>query len=159
MISGEKITLMPYTNDRCHEVYKNYVSDPLMTFDQFFYDKKRVDQYYELKVKDPTRCFFAIVSDDRAVGEIQLKYINEVDKYGTLSIIIATDEYKNKGIGTEAIKLILKFATESLQFNKVYADAIHRNSRSQHVLEGIGFKFIREDSNLKYYEYSLKKNN
>lgn len=97
MIIGEKIALMPYTNDRCHEVYEKYISDPLMTYDQFYYDKKRVDQYYELKVKDPTRCFFAIVSDGRAVGEIQLKYINETEKYGTLSIVIASDEYKNKG--------------------------------------------------------------
>lgn len=157
MIIGEKISLMPYTNERCHEMYKNYISDPLMTHDQFCYDKERVDQYYNLKVQDSTRCFFAIVSEGKTVGEIQLKYINEVEKYGTLSIVIASDEYKNKGIGTEAIKLILKFATESLQINKVYADAIHRNSRSLHVLEGIGFKFIREDNNLKYYEYSLEK--
>jgi RimJ/RimL family protein N-acetyltransferase len=155
MIIGEKITLMPYTNERCHELFKNYISDPMMTYEQFHYDEMRVNQYFILKVQDPTRRYFAIVSDGRTVGEIQLKYINEIKKYGTLSILIANDTFKDKGIGTEAIKLILNYAKERLQFTKVYADAIHRNSRSQHVLEGIGFKFIRNDNDLKYYEYLL----
>lgn len=155
MIIGEKITLMPYTNERCHELYKRYFSDPMMTFDRFHYDETRVNQYFMLKVQDPTRRYFAIVSDEKTVGEIQLKYINATEKHGTLSILIANDAFKDKGIGTEAIKLILNYAKESLQITKVYADSIHRNSRSQHVLEEIGFKYIREDNDLKYYEYLL----
>lgn len=155
MITGEKITLAPYTTKRCHEVYINYVSDSFMTYDEFHYDKERINQYYKIKVEDPTRHFFAIVYNEKTVGEIQLKYINETEKYGTLSIIIANDQFKNKGIGTEAIKLMLKYAKEHLQFIKVYGDAIHRNHRSQHVLEKIGFKYIREDNDLKYYEYML----
>lgn len=156
MINGEKIALMPYSYEQCHALYQNYISDPLMTHDPFHYEKQRVDQYYTLKVQDPTRCFFAIVCDGTTVGEIQLKYIHAIEKHGTLSIIIANDAYKNRGIGTEAIKLMLKHAAESLNFTKVYADAIHRNSRSQHVLESVGFKFIREDDVLKYYEIVLK---
>ena len=34
----------------------------------------------------------------------------------------------------------------------VYADAVCRNVRSQHVLEKVGFRFVREDGAFRYYE-------
>lgn len=157
METTETVKLMPYTLERCHEVYKSYEPDPMMTYDGFRYSKDKIDGYYVRKVQDPTRCFFAIVYLESVVGEIQLKYIDAKEKCGTLSIIIARDMYKNMGIGKEAIRLMLVYASNNLGLEKVYADAIHRNSRSQHVLEGVGFKLIRTDEVLKYYEYTFDK--
>lgn len=152
------IDLKPYTNERCHEFYKSYQPDPLMTYDEFAYNPESIERYFKTKVMDENRRFFAIVHEDRTIGEIQLKYIDFVLGYGTLSIIVSTDEFKNCGVGTEAIKMMLQYAKDVLKLNGVYADAIHRNSRSQYVLERIGFKYEREDEILKYYKYNLKDN-
>lgn len=65
--------------------------------------------------------------------------------------------HKNRGIGSTAIKLMLNYASESLNLNKIYADTIHRNSRSQFVLERLGFEYIKEDDVLKYYCYSINR--
>lgn len=150
-----KDTLVPYTLDLCHEVYERYIPDPMMTYDQFYYDSDKIDRYFEVKVMDSSRCFFAIKHENITVGEIQLKYINYEEKHGTLSILIINDEYKNKGIGSKAIKSMIKYASESLDLKKIYADAIHRNTRSQFVLERLGFKYIKEDDILRYYEYII----
>lgn len=46
---GEKIILKPYTIERCHKFFKDYISDPAMTYDSFVYDKEKVDRYYKIK--------------------------------------------------------------------------------------------------------------
>ena len=33
----------------------------------------------------------------------------------------------------------------------VFADAVHKNTRSQHVLEKVGFEFVGEDVLFKHY--------
>lgn len=151
----DKIELLSYSLERCHEFYKNYTADPMMTHEPFVYHKDHIDKYYKNKVMDPNRRYFAIVYQSKTIGEIQIKHIDPVDKSGTLSIIIGEDKHKNMGFGSEAIKLILKYAKDQLKFKKIYADAIHRNKRSQHVLEKIAFEYLKEDDVLKYYQHIL----
>ena len=43
------------------------------------------------------------------------------------------------------------FNFDNLKMKKVNADVIHKNKRSQHVLEKLGFQFLREDETFKYY--------
>jgi len=149
------ISLLPYTIERCHKVYRAYVPDTMMTNEIYEYDEERVNTYYRNKVMDTSRKYFAIALGESIVGEIQIKYINKEKGHGTLSIILINDEYKNKGYGSEAIRLILGYAKDVLKLNKVYADAVHRNLRSIYVLEKIGFIHIKDDNRLRYYEYSL----
>lgn len=152
-MTDKLIKLLPYTSRKCHELYQNYLPDQLMTYDMFEYSKSKVDAYYEKKVKSKTRKYFAIDFAGVTIGEIQLKYISSDRRHATLSIILASDEFKGNGYGTEAIKLILDYAKNKLGLDVVYADAVHRNTRSQHVLEKIGFKHLRDDDILTYYEY------
>ena len=116
MIKGTLISLEIYTRERCHKMYTDYKSDPMMTEDEYIYDENKVDKYYDLKVKDETRRFFAIVKNERVIGEIQLKYINFEEKFATLSVILMNDSVKNKGYGTEAEKLVLEYAKKQIKF-------------------------------------------
>ena len=75
-IIGENISLLPYTMERCHEFWKDYVVDYNMWDKEYIYDKNWVNKYFNLKVLDKTRSFFAICIDDKVIGEIQLKNIN-----------------------------------------------------------------------------------
>ena len=40
---------------------------------------------------------------------------------------------------------------EELEMVAVKADAVLKNTRSQHVMEKVGFRYIREDETFKYY--------
>jgi len=148
----EKISLLPYTRERCHEFYKKYISDPMMTEVEYVYNEERADQYYELKVLDSSRVFFAIACDDVVIGEIQLKRIDTINACATLSIVMAEDKVKNKGYGTEAERLILTYGFETLNLKTIYADTVHRNYRSKHVLEKLGFVHVYDDRLLSYYQ-------
>lgn len=152
----KKVTLLPYTRERTHEFYKEYVMDPMIFSNDadvkpYVYNETEVDRYFKHKVLDRTRRYFAITVEDKTIGEIQIKYIDFDKRCGTLSIILANDSVKGYGYGTQAEKLIIDYAFHQLGLVTVYADALIRNKRSQHVLEKLGFKYTHEDEMLRYY--------
>lgn len=151
MLQGALITLQPYTLERCHEFWKAYVPDPDMWEGSYAYHKEAIDQYYQSKVMDANRRYFAVCNGGQTLGEIQLKYIDFEKRCGTLSIHFANDTYKNRGWGTEAERLLVNYAFDELGLETIYADCVHRNKRSQHVLEKNGFVYSREDEQLRYY--------
>ena len=73
-------------------------------------------------------------------------------QWGTLSIILSNDTVKGYGFGTRGEELILNYAFNDLGLSTVYADAVIRNTRSQYVLETLGFVYTHEDEMLRYYE-------
>lgn len=153
IIRGELVALVPYTRERCHEFYRSYVSDPAMWDFTYVYDKQRVNDYYDNKVQESSRRFFAVNFGEKTVGEVQLKYIDFEKGCGTLSIHLQNDSAKGRGFGTEAEELMLRYAFHTLHLNVVYADATHRNMRSRHVLESVGFQHLYDDDTLCYYQF------
>ena len=65
---------------------------------------------------------------------------------------MSEDKVKNKGYGSEAERLILAYGFEVLNLRTIYADAVHRNYRSKHVLEKLGFDHLYDDAILSYYQ-------
>ena len=61
------------------------------------------------------------------------------------------DAVKGKGYGTQAERLAVRYAFEKLGMKVIHADAILKNTRSQHVLEKVGFCFVGQDGAFKYY--------
>lgn len=61
------------------------------------------------------------------------------------------DTVKGRGFGTQAELMAVKYAFDELGMVAVNADTIIKNIRSQHVLEKVGFKFVRKDGDFKYY--------
>lgn len=155
-IVGEKIILKPYTLERCHEFYKGYITDQAMTYETYVYDKEKVNAYYHTKVLETNRQFFAICKDNRVIGEIQLKRIDYDKHCGTMSIVLINDTVKGKGFGTEAERLLIEYATNHMGLHTIYADAVHRNNRSKHILEKLGFDHQYDDDDLAYYMFTVR---
>lgn len=156
IIKGEKVVLVPYTIERCHEFFIEYVADSAMTYDTYVYDKEKVDRYYQNKVLDVRRCFFAISHNEKTIGEIQIKRIDTEKLCGTLSVHLINDSFKGKGYGTEAQRLLIDHVANTLGLKTIYADAVHRNYRSKHILEKLGFEHLYNDDDLSYYKFCVK---
>ena len=151
-MQGKSISLEMYTKERCHEFWSEYIADYDMLEADYVYDKENIDKYYEVKATDKSRRLFAICNNGKTVGEIQLKNIDLKNKCGTMSIHFSKDVYKNNGWGTEAEQIIIKYAFEELGINTIYADVLHRNTRSQHVPKKNGFIHIYDDELFQYYK-------
>lgn len=119
-------------------------------FKPFIYNEESVNEYFESR-QDPSRILFVIMLGDIPVGELQLKHINNETKECVLSIHMQNNAVKGKGYGTEAVRKAVKYAFEMLGMTVVKADAVTNNVRSQQILQKVGFQFLKEDGNFRYY--------
>lgn len=149
------IQLKKMTRELCHELYKHWSNDAsiyadMSAFKPYVYNEAQVDRYFESK-NEPSRILFAIMLDGSPIGELQLKRIDREKAECTLSIHMQNDTVKGKGYGTQAERLAVKIAFEEMGMTAVNADTIMKNTRSQHVLEKAGLRFVGDDGSFKYY--------
>lgn len=149
-----EVTLKPMTREMYHSYLKEYESSPELYFDPskcapYVYDKDAVDRYVQRQI-DLNRKPLAIMLGDEIVGEIVLKNIED-RKCATMGLCLKGAAYKDRGIGTQAERLAVQYVFYELDIPTLYADSIRPNTRSQHVLEKVGFTLTGEDEKFKYY--------
>ncbi len=150
-----EITLAPMTRELFHALYRGFENDPdiymnMQYYTQYAYNQEKVDERFD-SLQTPERVVFAVMLDGAPIGEVQLKRINRERNDCTLSIHLQNDAVKNRGFGTQAEKQAVRYAFDVLKLDAVNADAVLKNTRSQHVLEKAGFMFTREDEMFRYY--------
>lgn len=151
----ETVSLRKMTRELCHELYKGWQNDASIctdasSFKPFCYDEASVDRYFDSK-NDSSRRMFAIMLGGRPIGELQLKRIDPEKAECTLSIHMQSDAVKGKGFGTQAEIMAVRYAFEEMGMAAVNADTVIGNTRSRHVLEKVGFEFVRTDGIFHYY--------
>ena len=149
-----EIRLASMTPEMYHIYAQEYQHDPDLYLEgqpyvPYVYSKEIADRYIQRQL-DLERISLAILRGEEIVGEIVLKNI-EPHRSATMGITLKNSSYKDQGIGTQAEKLAIRFVFNELDIPTLFADTIRTNTRSQHVLEKVGFIFIREDSDFKYY--------
>ena len=147
--------LAPMTTEMYHAYYKEYQNDPDLYLDKsqcspFTYSPEWVDGYIQRQVRRNRKCFAIMVGAEMA-GEVIIKNI-EPGKCATLGICMKNDQYKNRGIGTQAERLAIDYVFRELDIPVLYADTILTNERSQRVLEKVGFRYLRTEGDFKYYQ-------
>lgn len=155
------ITLVPMTREMCHEFYREFQNDPaiymdMSRFSEFVYTPEWVDRYFDRQQVESRR-LFVIMAGDCPVGEVKLHHIDWETRECTLGIHMRNDSVKGKGYGTRAEQLVVQYAFDELGMEAVNADAVLKNTRSQYVLEKVGFQFLREDETYKYYRIKKAK--
>ena len=151
----EEISLRPMTRALCHALFDGWQNDPAVYRDParcqpYRYDPDAVDRYFDEK-QEPTRVVLAVMLGEEPIGEIHLKHIDPTQGTCALGIHLKCDAVKNKGYGTRAEALALDYAFHALGLRTVYADALIGNTRSRHVLEKAGFRFVEERDGFRYY--------
>lgn len=149
------IELKKMTRELCHELYRKWQNDDsiymdMSLFKPYTYRVEAVDRYYDSK-QEPSRILFAIMLEDRPIGEVQLKQIDQDKKECTLSIHMQNDDVKGRGYGTDAERQAIRYAFDELGMKAVNADTAIKNVRSQHILDKLGFKLIKEEGDFRYY--------
>ena len=150
-----EITLKPMTAEMYHAFFQEYENDMDLYLDkndyfEYVYEKSKVDAYIQRQI-DLNRQPFAIMYGDEMVGELKI-YDIVIDKSVTLGITMKNRNYKDKGFGTRAEQLAVDYVFYQLNIPVLNADCILANTRSQHVLEKVGFQFIYADEQRKHYQ-------
>jgi len=91
---------------------------------------------------DPNSVHFHIrtLEDDRLIGFVALHSIEWNNGAGMLSIGIGEPDYRSKGYGSDALRLVLRYAFHELNLYRVGLDVIDNNSRAIRTYEKMGFQ-------------------
>ena len=151
----EEIMLIPMSRELCHEFYRGFVNDPDIFMDmgkfyEFKYDPKWVDDYFDRQATRG-RVLFAVMLAGEAIGEVKLWDIDRERRECKLGIHLQSDAVKGRGFGTRAEIMAVEYAFRELGLDRVLADVILKNTRSQHVLQKAGFRFTHQDGHLRWY--------
>jgi len=82
----------------------------------------------------------ALRSDDRLIGDVALHRIQSRDRQAGFGILIGEKAEWSKGYGTEATRLIVRYAFDALNLNRVWLHVLENNQRGQRAYEKVGFK-------------------
>ncbi|GLV60932.1 acetyltransferase [Dictyobacter sp. S3.2.2.5] len=99
-------------------------------------------QKFEQRISEPRddMKYFAINYEGRFVGFLQLARIDTDERRAAIGIIIGSKEHWGRGIGSTALRLVLDYAFTVKNLERVYAEVWGSNTRSQHLMERVGFQ-------------------
>ena len=112
-------------------------------------------KYFENVDNDPYVFFIIRKEDDKLIGTVGLHNMNLINRCATLGIFIGEESGRDKGVGTEAIKMILEYGFKYLNLNNIKLDVLGFNERAIACYKKCGFKEYgrRRESEFLYGKY------
>ncbi|MBN2523608.1 MAG: GNAT family N-acetyltransferase [Bacteroidales bacterium] len=117
------------------------------------YTKKDATEFIESCRKEDPEITFAVVFNNELVGVAGLVLQTDIYKNTAEIGYWIGEEYWNKGIATQAVRLLVSYGFENLKLHRIFTGVFEYNKASQKVLEKCGF--VHEGTSKK----SITKNN
>lgn len=128
---GERTYLRELNEEDASQDYCNWLND--LEVNKFLETKKttivELKQYIKEKKDNPNCLFLGIFLRDtnKHIGNIKLEPIDFENKEATLGILIGNKNYWGRNICTEAVKLLVNYAFNDLNLNRVTLGVISEN--------------------------------
>jgi len=145
-IEGKRIYLRKLDEKDATQKYCSWLNDPEVN--KYLETREatieELRQYIKDKNKNPNCLFLGIFKENKKhIGNIKLEPIDFENKKATLGILIGDKEYWGKGIGTEAVKLLVNWSFDNLGLEEVNLGVISENKAAINVYTKAGFRIDR----------------
>mgnify|MGYP001769625322 CR=1 FL=1 len=146
ILMGERIYLSPLTSADATSTYAGWLNDAETT--RFMESGRRTETvesiaaYIEKYEGRSDALFLAIVlkDGDRHVGNVKLEPINWTHGGAILGIMIGAAEARGKGMGTEAVRLVLAHAFREMKLHRVTLGVTADNEPGLRCYLKVGFR-------------------
>lgn len=157
---GDRIYLSPIHADDA-ELFTQWLND-FETTDYIGRSSRTLgledEREYLITMQKEEACFAIVtLEENKLIGTVSLNRVNHVKRKATLGVFIGDKDYRDKGYGTEAIRLILDYGFSYLNLNNINLSCIAFNERAYKCYLKCGFKEYgrrrqAEFVNGKYYD-------
>jgi RimJ/RimL family protein N-acetyltransferase len=146
MLKTERIILAPLTQEDSHLMFlwiNDHESVSLNSYYMPVHEKSHL-QWFDKIQQQTDVIIFGIRrrEDNQLIGYCQLRDIHPIHHNAELRIRLGEKGTRNKGYGTDAVRLLVEFGFDNLNLHRIYLTVLANNSAAIHVYEKIGF--IRE---------------
>lgn len=141
IIQGERARLEP-ASETLIEMYCRWFADPEVNLYTLRFPPSRAmaAEWLEKMSSSNTDVLWAVARDGRVVGMVQIDTINWQQRRAEVAVIIGEKSEWGKGIATDALRLIVRYAFEELNLEKLQGEAVAENIGSIRALEKAGFR-------------------
>lgn len=143
-IEGERLYLSPISMEDA-EIYTKWlndfkVTDGLCLSSQL--NNIESEKEWIQKTLEKGELSFAIIKkeNDTLIGNISFSKVDYKNQKTEVGIFIGEEEDKNKGYGTEALKLLIKYGFEYQNFNNIMLKVFSFNEGAIKCYKKVGFK-------------------
>lgn len=143
-LKGSNVTLRKVKETELQEILLWYMDKELNHLAGYAYNEPNI---YKLRSnmqssfgKDPMNLVIELNSSELPIGTIQLYDINKFDRNCMFGIRIGKTEYQGKGIGVEAINLIVQYAFNVLKLKRVSLKVYEYNKNAIKCYLKTGFE-------------------
>ena len=150
IFKGELVRLSAFDHEELGKAYANWKRDSELNrlFDtgaSVLHSTKASVDFFEKMIKEdsPAHYFFSIrtLEDNRLLGDINLDVVNHWGfRNSFVGIGIGNREDWGKGYGTDAMKIILRYAFTEINLQRVTLTVFEYNPRAIRSYEKTGFK-------------------
>jgi spore coat polysaccharide biosynthesis protein SpsF (cytidylyltransferase family)/RimJ/RimL family protein N-acetyltransferase len=144
IINGKRIYLRELKGKDASQDYCNWLNDPVVN--KFLETKKttieELRQYIKEKKENLNCVFLGIFLRDtnKHIGNIKLEPIDFKNKEATLGILIGNENYWGQSICTEAVKLLVNYAFNDLNLERIDLGVISENKAAIKCYLKAGFR-------------------
>ncbi len=154
--SSERIYLRELNLDDATPKYCGWLNDTEVNkyLETKYATIEDLKQYIKEK-NEATNCLFFGIFDkknNKHIGNLKLEPIDFKKKKAKFGILIGDKDYWNKGIGTEATRLIVNYAFNNLNMEEIELGVISKNKVAIRIYEKIGFKIEKINRKTGYHE-------
>lgn len=151
-----RIFLEEESPELCHAFFRQLRQEAPPTADgrerrPYRYSAAKVNADYARRLLQRDRRGYAILRGDKVIGQAELTHIDPEGKSCECTICLVNDGVKNRGFGTRAERLLLRRAFGELGMETVRATVQAGCSRSEHVLQLLGFRYVSEDEQFRQF--------
>ena len=108
----------------------------------YLYTLENETKWYEGLSADKDQYSFAIetIEEEKYIGGCGVNSVDWKNSIAVIGIFIGDKNYWDKGYGTDAMKILVKFIFEQMNINKVKLNVYGFNERAIRCYEKCGFK-------------------
>ena len=144
-LMGKNIYLGALEKEDCRKLYEDFeydyetMAEPLNIGFSVSNSDLWFDEIQKCQGKEHVRIGVFLL-DGTIIGDIALQDIDWRNRVCSIGLGFSKLEYRCKGYGSEAIKLILNYGFKHIGVERVTADTLEQNKSAQKCLEKNGFK-------------------
>jgi RimJ/RimL family protein N-acetyltransferase len=126
-------TFVPWINDQ--DVTRNLIQFRPM-------NRENEEDFIARSYKEQSGMVFGIAlkKDDRLIGNTGFHGIHLKDRHAGFGILIGDKAEWDRGYGTEATELMVRYGFETLNLNRIWLHVYDYNPRGKRTYEKVGFK-------------------
>ncbi|WP_337659842.1 GNAT family N-acetyltransferase [Anderseniella sp. Alg231-50] len=142
VLTGAAVRLRPLVADDAAAMYAS-LDDPesmRLTGTQSAFTFEQVKRHCEHVEHADDRLDYAIEVASQPVGEVVLNCVDDINRSASFRIAIWYNDHRNRGIGTEATRLLVRHGFDVVGLNRIELEVYSFNPRARRVYENAGFR-------------------